>query len=587
MSKRPAAPHPGDDPRKAKGKAKTKPAAKIKPSAKVKPAVKVKPDAKLAASSAGKADGKQQRKKTPPPLRERVKTALRTRSLVIRPLRASDYSQIVSIQQACFPDIEPWGESQFHGHLDIFPEGQIGIEVDGVLVATSSSLIVERSSLPPTHSFIEACADGDLTNHNPEGDTLYGIDIAVLPRHRGKRLARRLYDARKQLARDRNLRSMIIAGRIPNYHKHAKRLSPEEYLKQVMDRKIRDPVITAQTANGFVPCHIIRGYLPTDRESMGNALLMEWFNPDYVARRPGRKRIIDDVRIASVQYEMRPVRSFADFAGQVEFFVDTASEYRCDFICLPELLTNQLLSITPKARNPIDTARSLSVYTQEYINLFAGLSVQYNINIIGGSHLQVEGDHLYNVAYLFRRDGSIATQRKIHITPSEARWWGVQPGNDVEVFDTDCGPIAILICYDIEFPELARIVRSKGARIIFVPFNTDIRPSYLRVRNCAAARCIENNVYCVLSGPVGNLPLVDGADIHYAQAAILTPNDIPFSRDGIGAECAPNTETMCIHEVDMSLLRHSLYEGSVRTWLDRRHDLYQIHLHGKPLAEDS
>jgi predicted amidohydrolase/ribosomal protein S18 acetylase RimI-like enzyme len=495
--------------------------------------------------------------------------------LEVRQLRKQDYQAIAALQERCFPEILAWTSEQFDNHLTVFPEGQIGITYEGRIVATSSTLILERASLRPHHSFAEVIPGGLLERHDPEGDTLYGIDICVDPEFRGKRLARRLYDERKRLAMDRNLRSMLIAGRMPNYRKHMGKLSPEQYLSRVVKTKLRDPVITAQTANGFTVEYVIHGYLPADLESGGNAVLMEWINPDYVAKRPGRRRVIEDVRVAAVQYQMRPVASFDEFARHCEFFVDTASDYRCDFICFPELLTNQLLPLVGKG-SPAECARRLAGFTPEYEALFTRLAMSYNVNIIGGTHLVQEGETMHNDAYLFRRDGSFARQRKLHITPSEARWWGVSPGNDLEVFDTDCGPIAILICYDVEFPELARLARSKGAQIFFVPFNTDIRPAYLRVRTCAAARCVENNVYCVLSGPVGNLPQVEGTDIHYAQACILTPNDIAFSRDGIGAEATPNVETMLVHELDVSLLRWNLHNGSVRTWLDRRTDLYRL-----------
>jgi predicted amidohydrolase len=146
----------------------------------------------------------------------------------------------------------------------------------------------------------------------------------------------------------------------------------------------------------------------------------------------------------------------------------------------------------------------------------------------------------------------------------------------VRVFDTDRGKIAILICDDIEFPETARVAVGKGAMILFVPFNTDIRSGYMRVRSCAQARCIENGVYAVLAGPVGNLPFVQGADIHYGEACILTPCDVNFARDGVAEEATPNVETMVVHELDMEVLRRNRIVGSVRTWLDRRGDLYAV-----------
>jgi predicted amidohydrolase len=255
--------------------------------------------------------------------------------------------------------------------------------------------------------------------------------------------------------------------------------------------------------------------------------------------------------------------------------MDTSAEYRCDFLVYPELLTTQLQSLVSESR-PGLTVRRLDEFTQQYLDFFSQSAIRYHVNIIGGSHLIVENDHLYNAAYLFRRDGSVERQLKIHVTPSEQRWWGVAAGNKVEVFETDRGPIAILICYDVEFPELARIAAARGARIFFVPYNTDIRSAHVRVRACAQARCIENHVYCVLAGATGNLPFVEGADIHYAQSAILTPSDIPFPRDGIAAEATPNVEAMLIHDLDMNTLRRNRRTGIVRPWFDRRTDLYAV-----------
>jgi predicted amidohydrolase len=194
----------------------------------------------------------------------------------------------------------------------------------------------------------------------------------------------------------------------------------------------------------------------------------------------------------------------------------------------------------------------------------------------------VEDGELVNVAHLFHRDGRIDRQHKVHITPSEQRWWGVSPGHKFEVFETDCGRIAIAICYDIEFPETARIAKANGAEILFVPYNTDLRSGHLRVRVCAHARAVENHMYVVTSGAVGNLPQVPGADIHYAQSAILTPSDIAFSRDGIGAEATPNVETMLVHDLDLRMLRSTEATGTVRPWMDRRTDLYEVRYEPRP-----
>lgn len=498
--------------------------------------------------------------------------ASKEKRVVVRPLANGDIDAVQALQRRCFPGIEPWSKAQLAAQITRFAEGQICVEFDGRLVATSSCLLVDGEDYARPHTFREACDGGFIRNHDAEGDTLYGIDIAVDPSFRGMRLARRLYEARKELARTMNLRAILIAGRIPEYHQHAKAMTADEYTRKVMRKELKDTVLTAQLSNGFAVRDVIVGYLPSDHESLGHAVLMEWLNPAHAPATGTYPRI---ARVAAVQYQMRTVDSFEAFAQQCEFFVDTASEYRSDFVVFPELLTNQLQALVTADR-PALTARRLDEFTERYVAMFTQMAIKHNVNIIGGSHLTMEKDELYNIAYLFRRDGTVGRQRKIHITPSEGRWWGVSPGNELEVFDTDRGKVAILICYDVEFPELSRIAAAQGARILFVPFNTDIRSGYLRVRSCAQARCIENHVYSVLSGPVGNLPFVAGADIHYGQSCVLTPCDIPFARDGIAEEGTPNVETMVVCELDLDVLRRTRRAGTVSTWFDRRTDLYRV-----------
>src|SRR5262245_18889228 len=497
--------------------------------------------------------------------------------LLVRQLRKTDLKAIQDIQRRSFPTIDPWTRDQLDSQLQMFPEGQLGVEMDGQLVATSSALIVDEEDFGAYHTFDEVSDKGYIRNHDPEGDTLYGIDIAIDPKHRGSHLTRRIYEARKELARQRNLRAILIAGRIPGYAKVADKMSAEEYVRRVVrkDLKDKDPVLTSQLAQGFAIRNVLKDYLPSDAESAGYAVFMEWLNPEH--HPDNAPAAVRNVRVAAVQYQMRPITTFEHFAQQCEFFIDTASEYRMDFLLFPEMITNQLQVLVPAPESSA-TARRLDEFTPRYLEFFTRMAMKYNLNIIGGSHLTVEAGKLFNVASLFRRDGSVERQYKLHISPSETRWWGVSAGDEVRVFDTDRGRIAILIGDDVAFPETARIAAGKGANLLFIPFNTDIRSGYMRTRLCAQARCIENGLYAVLAGPIGNLPFVQGADIHYGEACILTPCDVPFARDGIAEEATPNVETMVVHELDMEILRRNRLTGSVRTWLDRRTDLYGVRI---------
>lgn len=499
--------------------------------------------------------------------------------VVLRPLRLDDYDRWRELLTLCFPTLKPWSREQLASQLEQFPEGQLGIEVDGELVASSSSLIIEYGDYHEWHDYLGIADSGYIKNHDPEGDTLYGIEMMVHPAYRGRKLSRRLYDARKQLCREKNLARMIIGGRIPGYAKHRSEMTPQRYVERVMQKSLFDPVLTSQLANGFQLRELLEDYLPSDEDSAGFATCLEWPNFDYVpdGKNKRGRQAVHMVRLSLVQYGMRPVASWDEFERQCEYFVDTASDSKADFLCLPELFTVQLLSIAGEEGRPDEDARRLAVYTPRYLELFTRLATHYNVNIIGGSQLVEEEHQLFNISYLFRRDGTIGKQKKIHVTPNEARWWGVKGGDRVEVFDTDCGKIAILVCYDVEFPEIVRVAVGRGARILFVPSNTNDRRGHLRVRLCAQARCIENQVYVVNAGCVGNLPLVENADTHYAQSGIFTPSDIPFARDGVAVEAEPNVETVLFQDVDLQLLRRARRQGTVQNWQDRRTDLYRVH----------
>jgi predicted amidohydrolase len=495
---------------------------------------------------------------------------------VVRPVRIEDYDALVAMQLKCFPGMHPWGRDQIESQLNRFPEGQICVEIDGQLAASSSSLILDFDPALAWHDWKSIADGGYIRNHKPKGDTLYGIEIMVDPEYRGMKLSRRLYDARKELCRARNLARIIIGGRIPGYKTYADKMSAREYIDNVVKKAVFDPVLTAQISNGFSVQGLIPNYFPADSDSCGYATSLEWKNLDFVPQARRRfHHVVEPIRVCVVQYQMRQIMAFEDFARQCEFFLDTASDYKCDFVLFPELFTAQLLSCVEASR-PGMAARRLSEFTPQYLEFFTEMAIRYDLNVIGGSQFVVEHDNLYNTSYLFRRDGSIGKQYKIHITPSERKWWGVTPGSRVEVFDTDCGRIAIQICYDIEFPELTRIATQKGAQMVFVPYNTDTRHGYLRVRHCALARCVENHLFVAISGCTGNLPFVENADIHYAQSGIFTPADAEFARDAVAAECNPNVETVIIHDLDFEQLRRHRESGSVQNWNDRRRDLYRV-----------
>ncbi len=282
------------------------------------------------------------------------------------------------------------------------------------------------------------------------------------------------------------------------------------------------------------------------------------------------------VRIGLVQWQMRPVSNLNALLEQVEFFVDAVSGYQSDFILFPELFNAPLMA---KFNNQPESEaiRSLASFTVALRDKFVEFAISYNINIITGSMPFLDEDGvLYNVGYLCRRDGTYESFKKIHITPAEAQYWGMVGGDRLKVFDTDSGKIGILICYDVEFPELSRLYADQGMEILFVPFLTDTQTGYNRVRVCAQARAVENECYVAIAGCVGNLPKVSNMDIQYAQSGVYSPSDFAFPTNAIVSEATPNTEMTVIADVNLDLLKELHINGSVRNLLDRRTDLYQL-----------
>ncbi|MFD0958057.1 carbon-nitrogen hydrolase family protein [Paenibacillus chungangensis] len=279
------------------------------------------------------------------------------------------------------------------------------------------------------------------------------------------------------------------------------------------------------------------------------------------------------IRVSVVQYHLHTIQSFEDFAMQCEHYIKTAQEFNSEFILFPEFFTTQLLSIGDGHGSAL-SINDLPGFTERYRELFVRFAQETGMHIIGGTHVVNRGGKLYNVAHLFYPDGRIAEQAKLHITPTEVEEWNMSAGDGLQVFDTDKGRIAMLTCYDIEFPEIVRMAKAKGADVIFCPSCTDDRHGFHRVRYTSHARAIENQVYVVLTGTVGSLPTVDFMRGNFGQAAVITPNDVPFPPQGIMVQGELNNDMVVTADLDLSLLYEVREKGSVTTWRDRRTDLY-------------
>ncbi|MFZ6664888.1 GNAT family N-acetyltransferase [Peijinzhouia sedimentorum] len=498
-------------------------------------------------------------------------------NIELRNLQLDDYLDLKETMKEAYPSMQEqyWRESQLEKLMDVFPEGQLCVIVNGKAVACAFSIIVNAKLAEKNHSYKEITGNYTFDTHDPKGDVLYGIEMFVHPEYRGMRLGRRLYDTRKELCENLNLRSLMMGGRIPNYSKYSYEMTPREYIEKVKKQELFDPTLSFQLANDFHPKKIIKNYLAGDKSSLEYAVLLEWSNIYYEKNEPILNRNPSVVRLGLVQWQMRSFPDLDALVTQVEFFVDAISGYKSDFILFPEYINAPLMAPYNNL-SEAQAIRELAKYTEPLRQRFAELAVSYNVNIITGSMPLLEENKLLNVGYLCRRDGSVERYDKIHITPSEITSWGMVGGNKLRLFDTDCGRIGIMICYDVEFPELARLYAELGMQILFVPFLTDTQNGYMRVRRCAQARAIENECYVAIAGCVGNLPNVENMDIQYAQSAVFTPSDFAFPTNAVKAETTPNTEMTLIVDVDLDLLKELHLQGSVRNLLDRRTDLFEV-----------
>ena len=491
-------------------------------------------------------------------------------------LRISDYYDLKESMIKAYAGWENyWREERIEKLLEIFPEGQLCVKVNERVVGAALSIIVDYGRFGDEHTYQEITGNYSFSTHDPEGDVLYGIEIFIRPDYRGKRLARRLYNARKELCEKLNLKAIVAGGRLPYFSKYATSHTTKQYIEKVKSKEIYDPTLSFQLANDFHVKRILKGYMPGDKDSLEYAALIEWNNIYYQEKRMLINSKKSNVRLALVQWQMRSFKDFKAVCEQVEFFVDAAAGYESDFILFPEYFHAPLMADFNHLSNH-DAIRKLADFTEPLKEKMTEYAISYNSNIITGSMPLIRDGKLYNVGYLCRRNGTREMYEKLHVTPDERRYWGMSEGRSLKVFDTDCGRIGILICYDVEFPELSRILADEGMKILFVPFSTDTQHGYTRVRNCSMARAIENECFVAIAGSVGNLPKVHNMDIQFAHSAVFTPADFAFPTNGIKAETTPNTEMTLIVDVDRDLLKDLHFFGSVRTLTDRRTDLYKI-----------
>lgn len=261
------------------------------------------------------------------------------------------------------------------------------------------------------------------------------------------------------------------------------------------------------------------------------------------------------IRVATVAFKQHKVAAFNEFIDIVKQHIHFAADCNAKLIMFPEYFTSALLAINPDSQ----TWTGLLL---EYLQNFARECKMY---IQAGTHLtrDEQSNAFVNRAFFISPTGEVKQQDKIHLTPFEQQSGSITRGKQLQIFNTQIGKIAILICYDVEFPYLAHQAAKAGADILLVPSYTDDRAGFYRVSLCARARCVENQVYVVQSPLIGSLTAVRYFEQAFGKACIYTPCDINFPADGILAESEFNEESCVVGDIDLGLLHEVRENGSV------------------------
>lgn len=214
-----------------------------------------------------------------------------TGDVIVRQTTPADFEAIADLTRLVYPDVEAWTNEELQGHLDLFPQGQIVAtdRRDGTVLGMSASLIVDWDDYDIQQSWRDFTAGGSFRNHDPNGRTLYGAETMVHPRHRRRGVGSALYDARRQLVVTWDLARIRFGALLSGFYRHADELTARQYVERVLRGELTDPTLSFQMRHGFHPLAVVTDYvLPRDHaRSRGNAVVMEWTNPDFAAPERG------------------------------------------------------------------------------------------------------------------------------------------------------------------------------------------------------------------------------------------------------------------------------------------------------------
>lgn len=277
------------------------------------------------------------------------------------------------------------------------------------------------------------------------------------------------------------------------------------------------------------------------------------------------------LRIASAQYDIGFLRDWESFRAKIRQWVEEAAAEKAELLVFPEYFSMELASLFPE-----EVYRSLSLQLEamqslidDFLTLFGEMARTHGLYIAAGTvPVRIADGSFRNRCFLFDPDGRVRNQDKLIMTRFENEQWLIGPGSDIEVFDTEFGRIGINICYDSEFPMIARRQVELGADLILVPSCTDTLAGYHRVRIGCQARALENQCYVVQSPTVGTAPWSEAVDINRGAAAVYTPVDYGFPDDGILAIGKLDRSQWLYADLDLGSIARIRETGQVFNYRD-------------------
>lgn len=276
--------------------------------------------------------------------------------------------------------------------------------------------------------------------------------------------------------------------------------------------------------------------------------------------------------VASAQYPIDAIGDWDDYARKLGYWIDEAARGGADLAMFPEYAAMELAAADVGTRGDLSgSLRYVASLTPRVDELHADLSRKTGLYILAASTpVQCDDGRIVNRSRLFSPSGRIGWQDKCMMTRFERETWGVSGGEELTLFETGLGRIGVLICYDAEFPELARRLCEAGADILLVPSCTDTLQGYWRVRLACQARALENQLHVVQSVTVGHAPWSPAVDINRGAASIFAPPDGELPDDGVCAIGTLDDPNWVFGRIDIRLTDRLRREGAVLNLRDQR-----------------